>query len=76
MIVEVSFFFSKEISPLLVEIQFSTVAMEFWATLEHRIKYKQDIPNQDEIIEELKQCADTISQTDERMLSIREKARV
>ncbi|MEY8367285.1 GTP pyrophosphokinase family protein [Anaerovoracaceae bacterium 42-11] len=76
MIVEVPVFFSNEKRPMRVEIQIRTVAMDFWATLEHRIKYKQDIPNQDEIIEELKQCADTISQTDERMLSIREKARV
>lgn len=76
MIVEVPVFFSNEKRPMRVEIQIRTVAMDFWATLEHRIKYKQDIPNQDEIIEELKQCADTISRTDERMLSIREKARV
>ena len=76
MIVSVPIYLSERKVEAKVEIQIRTVAMDFWATLEHRIKYKQDIPNQDEIIEELKQCADTISQTDERMLSIREKARV
>lgn len=76
MIVEVPIFFSNETRPMRVEIQIRTVAMDFWATLEHQIKYKQDIPNQDEIIEELKQCADTISKTDERMLWIREKAKI
>ena len=76
MIVEVPVFFSNEKRPMRVEVQIRTVAMDFWATLEHQIKYKQDIPNQDEIIEELRQCADTISQTDERMLSIREKAKL
>ncbi len=76
MIVEVPVFFSNETRPMRVEIQIRTVAMDFWATLEHQIKYKQDIPNQDEIIEELKQCADTISETDERMLWIREKAKI
>ncbi len=76
MIVEVPVFFSNEKHAMRVEVQIRTVAMDFWATLEHQIKYKQDIPNQDAIIEELKQCADTISRTDERMMSIREKARI
>lgn len=76
MIVEVPVFFSNEKHAMKVEVQIRTVAMDFWATLEHQIKYKQDIPNQEAIIEELKQCADTISQTDERMLSIREKAKI
>lgn len=76
MIVEVPVFFSNEKHAMQVEVQIRTVAMDFWATLEHQIKYKQDIPNQDEIIQELKECADTISRTDERMLSIREKAKI
>lgn len=76
MIVEVPVFFSNEKHAMRVEVQIRTVAMDFWATLEHQIKYKQDIPNQDEIIEELKQCADVISRTDERMMWIREKAKI
>ena len=76
MIVEVPVFFSNEKHAMQVEVQIRTVAMDFWATLEHQIKYKQDIPNQEAIIEELRQCADTISETDERMLGIRDKAKI
>ena len=76
MIVEVPVFFSNEKHAMQVEVQIRTVAMDFWATLEHQIKYKQDIPNQEAIIEELRQCADTISETGERMLGIREKAKI
>ena len=76
MLVTVPVFLSDRTVDVKVEIQIRTVAMDFWATLEHQIKYKQDIPNQEAIIEELRQCADTISETDERMLGIREKAKI
>jgi len=49
--------------------------MDFWANLEHQIRYKKGLPQDkaDEIAEELKACAETIADTDERMLAIREK---
>ena len=75
MIVEVPVFFSNEKRPMRVEIQIRTVAMDFWASLEHKMKYKQDIDNAEEIMAELKECADTISQTDIKMMRIREKIR-
>lgn len=75
MIVEVPVFFSNEKRPMRVEVQIRTVAMDFWASLEHQMKYKQDIDNADEIMTELKECADTIAETDMRMLKIREKIR-
>lgn len=75
MIVEVPVFFTKEKKPIRVEVQIRTVAMDFWASLEHQIRYKKNLPNVDteEIFAELKACADTIANTDARMLSIREK---
>ena len=73
MIIEVPIFFSNEKRPMRVEVQIRTVAMDFWASLEHRLKYKQDIENADAIIEELKQCADTIAATDAKMMEIRDK---
>ncbi len=75
MIVEVPVFFTKEKKPVRVEVQIRTVAMDFWASLEHQIRYKKNLPSQkaEEIAEELKSCADTIANTDERMLAIREK---
>lgn len=75
MIVEVPVFFSNEKRPMRVEVQIRTVAMDFWASLEHQMKYKQDIDNADEIMTELKECADTIAETDMKMLKIREKIR-
>ena len=56
-----------------VEVQFRTIAMDFWASLEHKMKYKKDIENADGISEELKYCADLISQLDRRMEQIRNR---
>jgi len=47
--------------------------MDFWASLEHQLKYKQEIPNQQEIIAQLKECADVINDTDEKMLGLRQQ---
>lgn len=73
MIIEVPVFFSNEKRPMRCEVQIRTTAMDFWASLEHQMKYKQDVENADEIIGELKQCADTIAATDMKMLEIRKK---
>ena len=75
MIIEVPVFFSTEKKPIRVELQIRTIAMDFWASLEHQIRYKKDLPQykQDEIAEDLKACAETIADTDMRMLAIREK---
>ena len=53
------------------EIQIRTVAMDFWASLEHQMKYKKSIQNQEMIVEELKRCADEIATTDLNMQTIR-----
>ena len=57
-----------------VEVQIRTVAMDFWASLEHQIRYKKGLPRKkaDEITAELKGYADTIAETDRRMLAIKE----
>lgn len=72
MIIEVPVFFSNEKLPMRVEVQIRTVAMNYWASLEHKMKYKQDIENAGEIMDMLKECADTIAETDKKMLTIRE----
>lgn len=56
-----------------VEVQFRTIAMDFWASLEHKLKYKKDIENEETIIEELSISADMVNQLDRRMQQIREK---
>lgn len=53
-----------------VEIQIRTVAMDFWATLEHGIRYKASEEVSDRIVQELKECADIITETDYRMQEI------
>jgi len=50
--------------------------MDFWASLEHDLRYKQEIPEADAIQEELKSCADTIADTDRRMMELRNKIEV
>ena len=73
LIVTVPVFFADHKLDIKVEVQIRTIAMDFWATLEHQMKYKQEIPDQDAISEELRLCAETIRETDERMLAIRQK---
>ena len=71
MIVEVPVFFSNEKRPMRVEVQIRTVAMDFWASLEHQMKYKQDIKNPQLIVRELKRCADELASCDVSMQTIR-----
>lgn len=73
MIVEVPVFFSDGKQMMRVEIQIRTVAMDFWASLEHQMKYKKESADRPEIAAELKSCAETIAATDARMLGIRRR---
>lgn len=73
MIVEIPVFFSDQKKPMRVEVQIRTIAMDFWASLDHQLKYKKDVGEASEISAELKSCAEIIAQTDEKMLQIRRK---
>jgi len=55
-----------------VEIQIRTIAMDTWASLEHRMKYKKNIPNQELLVAELKRCADELASCDLTMQTIKE----
>ena len=57
---------------VLAEIQIRTIAMDFWATLEHQVNYKKSIPDEALIRKELKRCADEIASVDLSMQTIRE----
>ncbi len=70
-ILEVPVFFSNQKKPMRVEVQIRTIAMDFWSSVDHQLKYKHDVPNADELSAQLKECADIISQTDMRMLAIK-----
>lgn len=56
-----------------VEIQIRTIAMDFWASLEHQLKYKPSAVITPEISDELKQCAERIAETDMQMQKIYSK---
>lgn len=71
LIVEVPVFFSTGKRGMKVEVQLRTIAMDFWASLDHKLKYKKDIENQEYIADELKKCADIINATDYRMQELR-----
>ncbi len=73
LIVSVPIFLTQEKEYVRVEVQFRTIAMDFWASLEHKMKYKKDIQNADTIAEDLKFSADLINQLDRRMQQIRER---
>ena len=72
LIVEIPIFLSKGKENMRVEIQIRTVAMDFWASLEHQIRYKKGLEEGQKISEGLKECADTIARTDLRMQELRE----
>ena len=73
MIVKVPIFLSDTVVPTRVEIQIRTVAMEFWASLEHKIYYKYDGHAPEYIRSELRECAEMISYLDSKMLAINEE---
>ena len=74
MIIEIPGCFSDSKKPIRVEVQIRTIAMDFWASLDHQLKYKKSfIDDNGEISEELKQCAEVIAGTDVKMLEIRKK---
>lgn len=73
MLVTVPVFLSDRIVDAKVEIQIRTVAMDFWASLEHKIHYKFEGNAPEEIKEELVECAKMVSELDARMLSLNER---
>lgn len=63
---------AEEHDPVWLEVQLRTIAMDCWASIEHQLKYKRDIPNQELLVGELKRCADEIASTDLSLQTIRE----
>lgn len=72
MIVSVPIFLSNDVIDTKVEIQIRTIAMDFWASLEHKIYYKFEGKAPEGIRDELRECANIISFLDQKMLSINE----
>lgn len=73
MIVTVPVYLSKTTIDIKVEIQIRTIAMDFWASLEHKIYYKFEGNAPEHIRKELKECSELVSYLDQKMLSINEE---
>ncbi|MBU9736133.1 GTP pyrophosphokinase [Diplocloster agilis] len=72
MLVTVPIFLSDSVVDTKVEIQIRTIAMDFWASLEHKIYYKFEGNAPEYISRELRECAEMISKLDAKMLSLNE----
>lgn len=73
LIVSVPIFLEHEKRDMKVEVQFRTIAMDFWASLEHKIRYKQDLPEDvaESLYDELLECAVVSTDLDKKMQNIR-----
>jgi len=72
MLVSVPVFLSDSVVDTKVEIQIRTIAMDFWASLEHKIYYKFEGNAPEYISQDLRKCAQMVSELDEKMLSLNE----
>lgn len=73
LIVSVPIFLAKEKKSMKVEIQLRTIAMDFWASLEHQLRYKKDFEFTPDMAKELLLCANMSAELDERMNNLRKK---
>ena len=74
MIVEIPVFFAEGKTPMRAEIQIRTIAMDFWASLEHQLRYKKNLGSNEQyalISRELFDCACTITAVDKQMQNIK-----
>lgn len=72
MLVSVPIFLTDSVVDTKVEIQIRTIAMDFWASLEHKIYYKFEGNAPEYISRDLRECAEMVSTLDEKMLTLNE----
>jgi putative GTP pyrophosphokinase len=72
MVITVPVYLSNRVVETKVEVQIRTIAMDFWASLEHKIYYKFQEDAPDGIQDELKECAELINFLDRKMQSLNE----
>ena len=73
LIISVPIYLENEKKDVKVEVQLRTIAMDFWASLEHKLKYKNDLPEEkkDMLSQELIDCANESAELDRRMQTVR-----
>ena len=72
LIVETPIFLHDKKKMMKVEVQFRTISMDWWASLEHKIRYKKDVEISVDTAKELRDCAEQASILDYRMQQIYE----
>ena len=73
MIIEIPVFFAEGKTPIRAEIQIRTIGMDFWASLEHQLRYKKDKVITSEMHARLKKCADIMADADYQMQKLAEE---
>lgn len=73
LIVEIPIFLHDEKKMMKVEVQFRTISMDWWASLEHKIRYKKDVQVPIDVASELKECAEAAAILDARMENIQKQ---
>ena len=76
LILEVPIFLAERTQPVRIELQIRTMAMDFWASLEHQLRYKSDVEIPEHVSDDLKKCADVIAETDQEMQRIAKELKV
>lgn len=78
LIVEVPIFLQNEKKPMKVEVQLRTIAMDFWASVEHQLRYKKNLPEEvlNDLAFELRECANISSSLDYRMEVIKNRLEI
>ena len=73
LIIEIPIFLQNEKKMMKVEVQLRTIAMDFWASLEHKVRYKKNVPadETERLAQELSECAQISADLDQRMQNIR-----
>ena len=67
LIVEIPIFLHDHKRMMRVEVQFRTISMDWWASLEHKIRYKKGLQESDHVDQELFECAQMSAELDSRM---------
>ena len=74
LIIETPIFLHDQKKLMKVEVQFRTISMDWWASLEHRIRYKKDLQMEEGLHRELFECAEQSAELDRRMERIHRAA--
>ena len=71
LLIDIPIFLSQGKRHMRVEVQFRTIAMDFWASVDHKLKYKKALRDPKLVVDKLKVCADTLAKMDAEMEEIR-----